>query len=74
MVEHSCMCFLKFLLIFIDKISVMVRKSAKLLVSTIKHMRQINQLLLIPLTLWSGLEQTFLFTQFTKVSNPIFSC
>ncbi|CAF1633949.1 unnamed protein product [Rotaria sp. Silwood1] len=69
-----CICSMIILIIFLDqrrtasheKISVMVRKSLKLLISTIKHMREINQLLLIPLTIWSGLEQTFLFTQFTK--------
>jgi hypothetical protein len=45
----------------------MLRDSIKLLISTIKHMRDINQLLLIPLTIWSGLEQSFLSAQFTKV-------
>ncbi|CAF5219291.1 unnamed protein product, partial [Rotaria magnacalcarata] len=38
----------------------------KLLVSTVKHLRHINQLLLIPITVWSGLEQSFLWTQFSK--------
>ena len=45
----------------------MLRQSVKLLVSTGKHMRNANQLLLIPLTVWSGLEQSFLGAQFTKV-------
>ncbi|CAF2035479.1 unnamed protein product [Rotaria magnacalcarata] len=49
-----------------DKIPVMLRDSFKLLISTIKHMRNVNQLLLIPLTVWSGLEQSFLGAQFTK--------
>ncbi len=66
------MCFLKFSLISIDQISVMLRNSVKLLISTIKHMRNINQLLLIPMTIWSGLELTFLFAQFTQVSARIF--
>jgi hypothetical protein len=35
-------------------------------------MRNINQLLLIPMTIWSGLELTFLFAQFTQVSARIF--
>jgi hypothetical protein len=30
-------------------------------------MQNLNQLLLIPLTIWSGLEQSFLGAQFTKV-------
>jgi len=45
----------------------MLWHSFKLLISTGKHMRNINQLLLIPLTIWSGLEQSFLGAQFTKV-------
>ncbi len=45
----------------------MLRDSVKLLISTIKHMKSRNQLLLIPLTIWSGLEQSFLGAQFTKV-------
>jgi len=32
-------------------------------------MKDINQLLLIPLTIWSGLEQSFLGAQFTKVNQ-----
>ena len=53
----------------LDDISVMLRQSVKLLVSTVKHMRHPNQLLLIPLTIWSGLEQSFLGAQFTKVES-----
>ena len=57
----------------IDKLSVMLRDSIKLLISTIKQMRDVNQLLLIPLTIWSGLEQSFLGAQFTKVYlNEVF--
>jgi len=47
----------------------MLCDSVKLLISTIKHMKDINQLLLIPLTIWSGLEQSFLGAQFTKVNQ-----
>jgi hypothetical protein len=47
----------------------MLRKSITLLISTVKHMRNINQLFLIPLTIWSGLEQSFLGAQFTKVDQ-----
>jgi hypothetical protein len=50
----------------------MLRNSVKLLISTIKHMRHINQLLLIPMTIWAGLELTFIFAQFTQVSARIF--
>ena len=39
----------------------------KLLVSTAKHMRNVDQLLIIPMTIWSGLELTFIFAQFTQV-------
>ncbi len=49
----------------------MLRHSLTLLVSTVKHMRHINQLFLIPLTIWSGLEQSFLWAQFTKVNRKI---
>ncbi len=66
------MCFIEFSLISIDQIPVMLRNSVKLLVSTIKQMRHINQLLLIPMTIWAGLELTFIFAQFTQVSARIF--
>jgi hypothetical protein len=66
------MCVLKFSLISIDQISIMLRNSVKLLVSTIKHMRHTNQLLLIPMTIWAGLQLTFIFAQFTQVSTPSF--
>lgn len=45
----------------------MFRHSVTLLISTAKHLRNFNQLLLIPLTIWSGLQQSFLGAQFTKV-------
>ena len=51
----------------LESLSVMLRSSVKLLVSTVMHWRHLNQLLLIPLTIWSGLEQSFIWTQFTKV-------
>jgi hypothetical protein len=51
-----------------DQVSVMFRNSVSLLISTVKHMKHLNQLLLIPLTIWSGLEQSFLGAQFTKVN------
>jgi hypothetical protein len=53
----------------LDNISVMLRHSITLLISTAKHMHDRNQLLLIPLTIWSGLEQSFLGAQFTKVKT-----
>ncbi|CAF1024654.1 unnamed protein product [Rotaria sordida] len=69
-----CICSILFVVVFLEqrrksslgKVPIMLMHSVKLLVSTIKHLRQINQLLLIPLTIWSGLEQSFLNAQFTK--------
>ncbi|CAM2697677.1 unnamed protein product [Rotaria socialis] len=49
-----------------DQISVMLRHSVTLLVSTAKHMCNIEQIYLIPLTIWSGLEQSFIGAQFTQ--------
>jgi hypothetical protein len=70
---HEVKLFLPENLIFyknnLEKISVMLSESVILLISTIKHMRKGNQLLLIPLTIWSGLEQSFLGAQFTKVEK-----
>jgi hypothetical protein len=40
-----------------------------LLLNTIKHIKNSNQLLIIPLTLWSGFEQAFISADFTKVFN-----
>ncbi|CAF2407648.1 unnamed protein product [Rotaria sp. Silwood2] len=69
-----CVCSILTVIIFLkqrrkssrDKISVMLRDSVKLLISTVKHLRNVNQLLLIPLTMWSGLEQSFMGAQFTR--------
>ncbi|CAF1370961.1 unnamed protein product [Adineta ricciae] len=73
---YVCLCISSiFLLIFLldqrrtasrDKVSVMIRSSVKLLVSTLKHMRHIDQILLIPMSIWCGLELTYVFTIFTK--------
>jgi len=38
-----------------------------LLLNTIKHIKNTNQMLIIPLTLWSGFEQAFISADFTKV-------
>ncbi|CAF3229206.1 unnamed protein product [Rotaria socialis] len=69
-----CVCSILIVAVFLDqrrtssrdRMSVMFCNSMKLLVSTVKHLRHINQLLLIPITVWSGLEQSFLWTQFSK--------
>ncbi|CAF0939254.1 unnamed protein product [Adineta ricciae] len=69
-----CICSILIVAIFLnqrrktsrDKISAMLRDSVRLLISSIRQMKNINQLLLIPLTIWSGLEQSFLSAQFTK--------
>ncbi|CAF2556398.1 unnamed protein product [Rotaria sp. Silwood2] len=68
-----CICSILIIISFLnqrrkaskDNISLMFRHSVTLLVSTVKHMRHVKQLLLIPLTIWSGLEQSFLGAQFT---------
>ena len=39
------------------------------LFATFKHLRHANQLLLIPLTIYSGLEQGFLGAEFYKVKH-----
>ena len=41
---------------------------ASLFVETFRHMRHRNQLLIIPLTIYSGMEHGFLDGDFTKVS------
>ena len=40
-----------------------------LLLATLNHMRRATQLLLIPITLFSGLEQGFLGAEFNKVKK-----
>ncbi len=40
----------------------------KLLVATFKHLKKPYQLLIIPLTFWSGIEQGFFGADFTAVS------
>jgi hypothetical protein len=40
-----------------------------LLINTLKHVRHKNQLLIIPLTLYSGFEQAYIGADFTKVNN-----
>jgi hypothetical protein len=43
------------------------RCSPALLVATFRHLRHPNQILIIPLTIYSGLEQGFMSSDFTKV-------
>jgi hypothetical protein len=60
---------------FIDsykKIGLNVSKEANqspinLLINTIRHIKNKNQLLIIPLTLFSGFEQAYLGADFTRV-------
>ena len=40
----------------------------QLLVATFRHMKKKNQILIIPLTFWSGVEQGFFGADFTAVS------
>ncbi len=44
-----------------------------LLVATFKHMANPYQLLIIPLTLWSGFEQAFFGADFTAVTTNVFT-
>lgn len=46
----------------------------KLLFATIKHLRHKEQLLLIPITMYSGFEQGFLNAEFFKVEIVDFGC
>ena len=65
------------LMVFVDPLPHYIRqKQSKgklkeeirtLLFSTFKHLRHLNQLLLIPLTIYSGLEQGFVGAEFNKV-------
>ena len=41
--------------------------SMSLLLVTIKNLKDLNQILLIPLTIWSGIEQGFILSDYTKV-------
>ena len=41
----------------------------QLLVATFRHMKNKNQLLVIPITIWSGIEQGFFNADFTAVSD-----
>ena len=41
----------------------------QLLVATFRHMKNKNQLLVIPITIWSGIEQGFFGADFTAVSE-----
>ena len=43
----------------------------QLLVATFRHMNQRNQILVIPITIWSGIEQGFFNAAFTAVSADI---
>jgi len=45
-----------------------IKKSPiNLLINTIKHLKHKNQLLIIPLTMYSGFEQAYIGADFTKV-------
>ncbi|CAF0768384.1 unnamed protein product [Adineta ricciae] len=43
-----------------------LKNSVRHMASTFKHLKHVNQILLIPFTLWSGFEQTYIVAQFTK--------
>ena len=50
-----------------DREGAVTEKIVTSLGATIRHLRHANQLLLIPLTVYSGLEQTFYGTEYAKV-------
>jgi hypothetical protein len=41
----------------------------ELLIATVKHMRNPYQILIIPLTLWSGFQLAFIMADFSAVSE-----
>lgn len=49
------------------------KAGVELLLATFEHMKNYYQLLIIPLTLWSGFEQAFLTAEFTAVGLLFFS-
>ena len=65
------------LMIFVDQLPDYLREQESkerlkdeiktLLFATCRHLRHMKQLLLIPLTIYSGLEQAFLASEFNKV-------
>lgn len=72
----SACCLLTFFLdsykkIGIEKI-IPKKSSISMLVNTLKHIRNKKQILVIPITLFSGFEQAFISADFTKVNNFIF--
>lgn len=69
-------CLLTFFLdsykkIGIEKI-IPKKSSISMLVNTLKHIRNKKQILVIPITLYSGFEQAFISADFTKVNDFIF--
>lgn len=52
-----------------DNFFLVVKKSVHLLTSTIKSLKNLDQILLIPLIIWSGAEQSFIGAHFTKVTQ-----
>ena len=43
----------------------------RLFFATLRHLKDMRMVLIIPLTMYSGLEQGFVFADFTKVRNTI---
>lgn len=43
--------------------------SCSLFISTVKHLKNKYQLLIIPITFWIGIEQAYINADFTKVSS-----
>ncbi len=49
-----------------------IKSQFELIKSTILHLKNRNQLLIIPITFWLGFEQAFIGADFTKVAGFIF--
>ena len=41
--------------------------SVSLLLVTLRNLKDVNQMLFVPLTIWSGIEQGFILADYTKV-------
>ena len=57
----------------LDSLKKEEKNPVQLLVNTLRHLRNKRQLLIIPLTLWSGFEQAYISADFTKVDFSRFS-
>lgn len=52
---------------FGDKTEIENKSEVQLLIATFNHMRHPYQLLIIPLTMWSGIEQSFFTSDYSVI-------